>query len=235
MRSENRSEDEAPVDGGGRLAKWRELVLSKEVGVIDSISAWLSRLRNRLGAAPNDEDSSGDGRGKPQAHAGDAVAAEVLAPPKPRRLAQFFIFLMFLVIGTIAGAAFSYRLLAKAINTKDVTIENLRDELAETKKQESLNLKQIDQSQQMIRDYDKSAAGYLKELEDSRAQVEELRSQLNAVKNVRREAASQPVRSSPRPTAAAGRAAPQKAGTCTMDSAKDAANLARCIEEFNRK
>jgi len=235
MKSENRTEEETPADDGGRIAKWRQLVLSKEVGVIDAISGLLLRLRNRLVAVPGDSDGPGDERRKREAHPGDATAAEVLAPRKPRRLMQFLFFMLVLTIGTIVGAAFSYRLLSKAIDSNRVTIERLRDELAEMKKQESLDLKQIARNQQMIRDYDQSVVGYLKEIEESKAQVEELRSQLNASKGVRRDAASQSRRSSPGVTTAGKPAMAQKTGICTMDTAKDAASLARCIEEFNRK
>jgi hypothetical protein len=235
MNSERQAEDEAPVDDDSRTAKWRQLLLSAGLRVIDSISGFLSRLRNRIEAAPGDGNSAGDGGRKAHPDSSDVAAPQVVAAPKRSRLIRFFIFTLVLMTGTIGGAAISYRLLSKAINSSDVTIENLRDELAEMKKQGSLNLKQITEGQQMIRDYDKSATGYLKELEDSKAQVAELRSQLDAVKNARRDSASQSSRSSPVATATAKRAASQKTGTCTMDSAKDAANLAHCIEEFNRK
>ena len=109
------------------------------------------------------------------------------------------------------------------------------DELAQMKKQAARDLRQIEKSRQMVRDYDKTVVGYLKEIEDSRAQVEELRRRLDAVKGVRGESPSQTGRGSPPVAAAAKRAIPRKSGTCTMDSAQDAANLARCIEEFNRR
>jgi hypothetical protein len=229
MSSENRTDDDAPVGDGGRIAKWRKALLSAELRVIDAISGALLRWRSRL------EVASGDGGGKPGQQPGDGVISPVVVPPKPKRLVRFLVLMLVLIAGTLAGAALSYRLLSKAITSNSVIIENLRDEVAQMKKQESRDLRQIDRNQQTIRDYDKDIIGYLKEIENSKAEVEDLRSQLSAIKNVRRDSASQAGRGSPGKAATAKPALPLKTGTCTIDAGKDAASLAHCIEEFNRK
>lgn len=228
-------EDDAPRADGGWMAKWRQWLLSAGLRAIDAASAFLSRARGRLDASASGADEAGDRGRKSDRTPRHAVAPELVAPPKPRRLLRFFILVLVLIAGTIAGAAFSYRLLSKTINSNSATIEYLNDELAQMKMQESRDLKQIEKSQTMIRDYDNAIIAHLKALEESRAEVEELRHQLSAVKSVRKDSASRNGGGGPSATATGRQPLPRKVGICTMDSAKDAASLAQCIEQFNRK
>ena len=218
-------EAEATADDAKPVAKWRRLVLSAGLKVIDTLSGLLSRLRSRVAGPPDEEDASGDDKRKSRPPA-DAVAAPGPALPKPRRLLYFLLFTMVLTAGMISGAVFSYRLLSKAINANAVMTDSLRDELAHMRKQQSLNLKEIANSQRTIRGYDQGIVGYLKELEDYRSQVEELRSQLSAARDGR---------SGPSSAATVKRPQPQKTGNCTMDSTNVTASLTNCVENFNRK
>lgn len=235
MSTEDRTEPIEPTDDASRTARWRRSLVAAELRVIDAVSSPLLRLRNRLEAPSDGEDASDDNRRSARPHPDESAQPQLATPPKPRRLIYFLLFVLFLTAGAISGAAFSYRLLSKALNSNSVLIDRLRDELALMRKQESRNLKELAGNQRTIRAYDRDAAEYLKEIEEYKARTEELRRQLTAARSARGDSTSQESRGSPAAAVIVKRATPQKTGTCTMDSTNVAANLGECVEKFNRQ
>lgn len=238
MRGENRVEDdEPPVEGDSLMVKVHRLLVSAILSVIDTAALFLSRLRNRVETPSSDEDDSDRGKGRSRPHSGNAATPEVIAPQKPRRLVYVLVFVLALITGAISGAAYSYHLLSKTITSNSVIVERLREELADMKKQEALNLKELANRQQTISAYDKGIVRFLKEIEDYKAEGEDLRSQLIAAKSAtkvaRKGAASSDSRGSPATTTQQAR--PRKPETCVMDPANVAASLEKCVGEFNRK
>lgn len=229
----------APVDGSGRLVRWHQSLMTTELRVIDAVSGFLQRLRKRVDAAPVDDEASDDGRRRLRSDSRDAAVPEaaLVVLPRPRRLSYFLIFAVALMIGAVSGAAFSYRLLAKMVESNATIIEYLRDEVAGLEKQDAINMKERAKHQRVIQEYDKEIAGYREEIEGYKTQVDELQSQLSAIKTPRQEpaASASDVRGGAATAMPGKRSLPQKTGTCTTGAANTAADLARCVAEFNRK
>lgn len=239
MKSENHEEKEPPVDGHGRIAKWHRIVVSVLLTVIDAAAHFLSRLRIRVDASSGSEEKSDSEKARSRPHSADATTLEVTAPQKSSRLVYVFAFTLILVVGAISGAAYSYHLLSKTIASHSTTVERLRDELAEMKKEEALNLKELANRQRTISAYDKGIIRYLKEIDDYKAESEELHRQLSAARSTATAARTSPAsrngRSSQTAVAPSQQARTPRAGTCVTDPANIAASLEKCVEEFNRK
>lgn len=238
MKSEDQKE-ELPVEGPGLITRWQRLSVTTALKVIDAASVFLSRLRSRFDASPGGEDASDSGKRRSHPHADDSATTQTIAPQQSRRLIYFFAFALTLIAGAIAGAAYSYQYLSKTITSHSATVERLRDELVEMKKEEALNLKELANRQRIISAYDKGIIRYLKEIDDYKAESEELRRQLGAARstasNARSGSPNRDNRGSQTAVPTSQQARPPRTGTCVTDPENVAASLAKCVEEFNRK
>lgn len=237
MKNEDKTDQEASPDDSGRVAHWRRSAVLAELKVVDAVSGFLDRLRNRIDSSSEKSNAQDDHKERARAQPDHSGGSEAVAPPKSKRLVYLLAFTLTLIVGAAAGGAYSYRMLSKTIDGNGMVVDKLQDELADLKKQDALNRKELARRQRTIDTYDNGIARYLKEIEEHKAETEELRSQLNAVRTTastaRRGSPGREVRSSQ--AAAAGQPArPPKAGTCITDPANIAASLEKCIGEFNR-
>jgi hypothetical protein len=241
MKNEEHADQEAAPDGGGRVAHWRRSTVLAELKIVDAISDFLDRLRNRIDSSSERSNAQDDHKERTRAQPDHSGGSEVVAPPKSQRLVYLLAFTLTLIVGAAAGGAYSYRMLSKAIDGNGMVVDKLQDELADLKKQDALNRKELARRQRTIDTYDNGIARYLKEIDEYKTETEELRSQLSAARSTvrstastaRRGSSSQDGRSSQ--AAAAGQPARSpKAGTCITDPANIAASLEKCIGEFNR-
>lgn len=211
--------DSVPEAGISRWQRVKQFFVSRYLRIIDGLSAGLKRLRSRAGK-PKEEDRQGEERSEsraPPKKAKTPHAEEAPAPaPAPRSAVRsLFIYLLVLILGIIAGMLFSFALLSNMVINQAQKIGDQRDEISQLEKQYSRALE--------------SEAKYRKRLG-------EIESQLNlatqkAGKDAIGESGNSPAtireRAEKSPT-------PVKTGNCAAESG-NAEDLARCIDEFNRR
>ncbi len=189
----------------------------------------LKRLGSRA-ETPHEEDREEDRHGDNSSET--RVARKKTAPPPvpeaikavgPRSpVRSFFVYLLVLIIGGIAGMTFSFALLSKMITNQAEKIGDQRDEIAQMENQ----LSRVQQAE----------AKYRLENMEYQKKLSEVENQLNST-------IQKPVGNTPPTTSGGNPTAPaavkppvsRKTGDCTLESGKIGDNLSRCIDEFNRK
>lgn len=215
--SEENSEN-TPEAGVSRWQRLKRFVIARYLRVIDALSGVLKRLRKRAGK-PVEEDGQREEREETRSsrkpakapHADQAATAQ--PPPPPRSpVRSFFIYLLVLIIGIIAGMTFSFALLSNMVINQAQKIGDQRDEISQLEKQYSKALE--------------SQAKYRNRLSDVESQLNQ-RTQRGG-----KEAPAEPAN----PPATAKEKSPNsaKTGNCNLESG-NAEELARCIDDFNRK
>jgi cytoskeletal protein RodZ len=210
--------------------------------LIDGGIHFLQRVRSRF--APADEtDRHRDRQG--QADSKHPPVTEESAPtpkPKPSFLRLALVALIFLLVGGGAGALLSYRTLSHQLAEHASVVERIQEDLDATRKEEARNVKLLDKFQRENAEYRHEARETQRETENANQRVTELEAQIEEARRAeeakrsedrkRAEAAAQQARR----TAAAATPrsqshTPQKTGNC---AAGTAAEMAECIEKFNR-
>lgn len=188
----------------------------------------LQRLKNRS-MTPRAEDSGEerqDGKDRePRESRKKAEPPPIAEAPKavaPRsKVRSFFLYLLALTVGGIAGMTFSFALLTKIIANQAERIVDQRDEIA---KIEAL----LSRTQQ-------AETKYRLEGLESRKKLSESENQLNAAIQDSRENAM-PEETSIKPgIPATAKPAAAKSGKCVLESGKIGDNLTKCIDIYNRK
>jgi len=247
-----REEEEAPPPEpglGDRVRGWLsqvgQVLASLLIGIVDAVISPLQRLRSRI-APPVEEEEDPRGRGR-QAPTRARAAAEVPAVPaaaKPNHFRNFLFMVLALTIGGLFGMTFSYLLLSKTLGDDAAIIDYMQDEIRNLEKAEKRNLnaraKLQEQTDESVREAKESRAqirDYQDQVEAYKGQIDNLNRQLNALNDAgRRYSSSQPGRSSfgATPGRPASPAA-EKTGNCVTGGGHTAADLARCVDDFNRK
>lgn len=238
---------------GRPLRQLKQVLLAGSLRIIDAGSGILQRLRKRT-ETPHDEDEdrkddrhrdSGENRfaSKKAAPLPTTEAIKAVEPRRPIR--SFFITLLVLIIGGIAGMTFSFALLSKIITNQAERIGDQRDEIAQMENQ----LSRILQSEAKYRLESMAHQKKLSEIENhlnpaiQNPVVQNPAIQNPAIQNQNR-ALQNPVGKNPPPTESKGNPTTpvtekpplsNKSGNCTLESGNVGDNLARCISEFNRK
>lgn len=230
MKSDHRIEEEnaSPADDGGDNGS-RGFLIAGGLRLIDGVVGRLQRLRDRI-APPTEAEDPWHG-GKKAAARDDDTPPTAASLQKPHRLRSFLLVVATLLAGGLLGMEFSYSALSKIIRSQDLLIDDLRDEMAQYRKQETRNLNAAARYQKKIEENDMEIEGYQQEIAAYQKQLEELRAQLSA--------ASASTRPNPVQTHGGGatrykRPTRDKTGTCVMGGADSAASLAQCVEQFNR-
>ncbi|HEX8987979.1 MAG TPA: hypothetical protein VF816_08460 [Rhodocyclaceae bacterium] len=235
MRDDRPSEDEAEApEHPGLLQRMGHAVTVRELQLIDSSIGLFERWRHRL-APPEDEDDRHGRRGAEAAAAPAAVPAEGMARHGRRR--GFLIVVALLLATGIGGMLFSYALFSRMLETDDLVIDDLRDQMEQMQKADARNLAIQAKDQQQIAEQKKTLREYAVKVQDYEDQVAELRKKIVALtpppppppkrEPLAGEAPSRPWRT-PRPSP------PQKTGKCNAGGKDAAGDVARCVEEFNR-
>lgn len=220
----------SPTEGDHAIHVGR-FSLAPLLRLTDAVIASLQRLKHRI-EVPEEEEVAEGGR-KRTVRESHAEPAAVVAAPKASRLPRFAVALLVLFGVGGLGMAFSYKLLSQSLRTNEAVVEALRDEIARLEKDGTRLLNDKAKYQKQVYEREKEIRALEQEVEDYRGETEGLRSQVNAMKATRGGPLAQ---ANPANVAVAGRRpAPQKTGTCTTGGANAAANLARCVDEFNRK
>ena len=233
--TDDRLEDEALPANGGRAARLRQFLAAGILRSIDAAIGLLQSLRNRIEAPIDEEEDPRNGRKRLSAHGSDHALPPVAEPPKPRRLHRFLVLVLVLIVGSVSGMTFSYRLLSRSLNAKESIIEFLKDEIAQQEKGEARTLNEMAKHQKKIYENEKTISAYQEEIQDYKNQVEELSSQLSALKTPPAEPIIQNEHANRAGAARSKRPTPGKTGNCVMGTANATANMAQCLEDFNRK
>jgi len=148
-------------------------------------------------------------------------AAEEIKPAAPRsRVRSFFLYLLVLIVGGIAGMTFSFALLSKMIANQAQRISDQRDEIAQVETQ----LSRVQEAEAKSR---LEGLEYQKKLAAAESRLQSLANDMEKAK---------PAQSSGNnPVVPAKPPVPGKSANCTLEPGKIGDNLTRCIDEFNRK
>jgi cytoskeletal protein RodZ len=222
------AERDAPVATPGAATK-------AALRLIDSGIHFLQRVRGRF--APADEtDRHGDRHG--QAESKHPPVTEESAPtpkPKPSFLRLALVALICLLVGGGAGALLSYRTLSHQLAEHASVVDRLQEDLDATHKEDARNVKLLDKFQRENAEYRHEAREAQRETENANQRVAELEAQIEEAKRSenrkRAEAAAQQARRAATATPRSQSHTPQKTGNC---AAGTAAEMAECIEKFNR-
>ena len=243
-----REEDRNPPEADGNPSFLAKLLIRADrllallvLTPLDGAIGFLQRSRNRIAPpATAAEDSRDNRRRTPVA---EKPAAAPATTPTPHRLRSFLFLLLALVIGALAGMTFSYRLLTKALDADSVLIDYQQDEIRQLGKEEKLNLnaraklqEQVDAKLRENRDYRTAIDDYQNQIESYKNQVASLNRQLSAqgeaVYSSQPRAPKRSMSYSSKHTPQAR--APAKTGICVMNPGDTPADLARCVQDFNR-
>ena len=156
----------------------------------------------------------------------------VPAPPRPRRMRSFLLIVAALLLGALGGMSFSYHLLSSIIESSDIIIDDLRDQTAQSRKQDARNLNATARYQRQIEENEAQIESYRAEIAAYQRLVEDLRTQLSDLARAAHQNPAAPARPTRAPRTK--RTAPAKTGTCVMGAQNSAADLTRCVEQFNR-
>lgn len=218
---------------GGLFQRSKHILQGGVAKIIDAGRGLLQRLRKRTtepgeGQAPDDErkaarpESQAKAKAR-EAHAKEVPPQEVAAPHPHSAVHSILLYLLVLIIGSVAGMTFSFLLFSTMVSNQAKKIDDQRDEISQLEKQHSRLLE--------------SEANYRKESNESRQRLSELEA-LEAARvaaTAAQEAAANPTAANPATTARGKQPVARKTGNCTVDAGNIDQNLNRCIDEFNRK
>lgn len=220
------------LEACGKPFAYLKGLLQPGVGrIFDAGRGLLQRLRNRgtppaeeRGADKRQDEKSREPRAtrKKEEPPASVEQPQTVAPRSPVR--SVFLYLLVLILGTIAGMTFSFALLSKIITNQAEKIGDQRDEIAKIETEHSNTLL--------------SEAKYRLESMESKKRLSEVESQLRtALQNAKGITPPPPPETRTNPTAPATVKPPgsAKPGDCVLDSGKVGDNLARCINNFNRR
>ncbi|MGE5468769.1 MAG: hypothetical protein ACM3Y9_15210 [Ignavibacteria bacterium] len=220
-------DEEAAAEVPGLMARIGHAATVRELRALDGAIGLFQRWRNRI-EPPAEEDDRHFGR-----HAAPAPAAAAPAVPAPHnRLRGFLIVVALLLAAAFGGMLFSYSLFSRVIETNDVVIDDLRDQLAQMEKADARNLSIQAKDQIHLAEQRKTLREYQAKIAEYEDQATQLRQQIAAL-------TPPPPRREPAVATAGGRrsavrTAPQKTGNCVASGTNAAADLTRCVETFNR-
>jgi len=171
--------------------------------------------KHERGAAREEKHAKTKAREEP----GKEVQPPPASAPHPHSAVHsVLLYLLVLIIGSIAGMVFSFVLFSTMVSNQAHKIDDQRDEISQLEKQNSRLLE--------------SEANYRKENKEYRQRLDELEA-LEASRN--------PAVAVPEPAGNPGLPAraktpvARKTGTCNLDAGNVDNNLTRCVDEFNRK
>jgi len=213
MDSEDRQQESPPA---GRLAR-------AALGAIDAGIDALRKLRARFEAGEGE--SSGDRHQGSRSGEEDALKA---APRRKTLLHRMLIVVMCLLFGGVGGMTFSYRLFSKMLDSRGRAAEFLQETIEQARKEEVRLRKTQAKCLAENGEYWKQMHEAQREKEECEGRAEELDKQVTALKAV----------AGPMPQVRSGGSAkprrPMKTGECAPGTSDLTANLAACIEKFNR-
>lgn len=192
----------------------------------------LQRLRNRFKTpreAGSDDERPDDKDRTPRAARKKAEPPPIAEAPKavePRsKVRSFFLYLLALIVGGIAGMTFSFALLSKIIANQAEKIVDQRDEIAGIEAQLSRTMQ--------------AETKYRLESMESKKKLNAAENQLNAAIHDSRENAM-PEETTIKPTTPATTPATVKPGAakpgkCVLEPGKIGDDLTRCIDIYNRR
>ncbi len=193
---------------------------------LDGVLHGVQTLRNRI-APPVEESEQRGRRGRPPAH-GMEEAPDAAAPPAHSgHLHAVLVFVLAMAIGAVGGMLFSYKGLSRIVETQEMMIDDLREQITQLEKEEARGLTARLRYQKEANELEKELRAAREEILAYEERIAEMEARLAALKPPERPGAALRGGHLARP-------APQKTGTCAMDSANPAA-LADCIERYNRK
>lgn len=215
---------------GGQLLRLKHFLQAGMVRMIDACSGLLLRLRKRA-AEPKDEETQNDERRSAREnhpeksavrveHAKEVTPEEVAVHEPRSPLRSFFVYLLVLVIGAIAGMTFSFTLLSTMLINQAQRIEDQSDEITQLEKQHS----RIQESEAKCR----------KENTEYQKRVSEFEANLTPQNAAGDPAIAEPAGSSA-PHATGKPPQARKTDNCNLDAGNIGGNLTRCIDDFNRK
>jgi hypothetical protein len=219
------AEEHEPPSGPGPVVK------AALRGIDAGLNA-LQNLRNRLAGA-EDRESHDSGRGH-AAPKHDAADGEAPPPRRPSLLRRIAIALILLIVGGATGAVLSYRTLSHQIMAHSTVVERLQEELDADRKESARNVKLLDKVQRENAEYRHEAREAQREADNATGRAEELEAQNEELKHEqakRAEAAAQQARRAAAATPRSQSRTLPKTGNC---AAGTAAEMAECLEKFNR-
>lgn len=159
--------------------------------------------------------------GKRDDHSKAVPPAEPVAAPQPRSSAQsILLYVLVLLVGGLAGMTFSFVLLSAMVYNQAQKIDIQNDEIAQLERQHSKLME--------------SEAKYRRENGEYRQRLSEIEA-LEAARKAEKEAALQESRAASSLAASGKAVVAKKTGNCNVDASNIGSNLARCVDEFNRK
>lgn len=204
--------------------------------VVDAVIAFFQRQHDRLAGPESRDDRPGHA---PAKHEPEAEAI----PARPSLLHRLAIGLILLLVGTAAGGFLAYRTLSLQLAEHDSVVERMQDEVDAIRKEDARNQKLLDKFQRENAEYRREAREAQHEAEAADRRAADLEAQIEEMKGAeakRIEAAkrAEEAAQAARRTAELARQrpvrqprAPQKSANC---AAGTAAEMADCIEKFNR-
>jgi TolA-binding protein len=203
-----------------------------ELHVVDKVLALFQRWHDHL-APPEEDDRHGRRPGRqpaPEAHE-EAPAPSAAAAPHHRL--RTFLLIVGLMAASAAIAGFlAYRVFARMMESDSVLIDDLRDQIVQLEKADRQNVSRQAKDQQQL-------AELRKTLREKEVQIQENEDEISALKE---KVAALAAAAKPAPTITSSRVTrapvvtPQSArgGNCVASGPNAAADLARCVQNFNR-
>jgi hypothetical protein len=205
--------------------------------VIDAFLEFFQRQHNRL--ASSDERDDRHGRAQEQHEPEPAAVAA-----RPSLLRRLLIGLLLLLAGLGVGGFLAYRTLSLKLKEHNSIVERMQEEVDAVRKEDARSQKLLDKFQRENAEYRHEAREAQREAEAANRRATELEAQIEETKLAeakrledarRAEEAAQSARRNveqAKQRSAKPVSVPQKTGNC---AAGTAAEMAACIEKFNRQ
>jgi hypothetical protein len=240
MNTDDRKRDEEEVEAPahpGLMQRLGHAATERELHMLDGAIGFFQRWRGRI-APPDEEDDDRRGGRRPAKAEEPAPAAPVDAAKHHRRRG-FLIVVALLLAAGVGGMFFSYALFSKLIESDDLIIDDLRDQVAQMEKAEARSLSLQAKDQNQLAEDRKTIREQQAKLDEYEAQLTQLRQRMATFTPPPPQAQVQPpaqhdtvVNSGSRQIRVGRR--PQKTGKCDAGSGSAAADIARCVDTFNK-
>lgn len=224
MKTDPRLEEETESpDDIGAMQRLKAAITAHKLGMIDGAIAFFKQWRAEVAPPEEEEDWRG---GRKRSGAGTETLGNLTPAPRGGGFRRFLIVVALLLAMGIGAMWFSYSLLSHTLDSDQIVIDDLREQLALMEKADKKNVSIQAKDQQQLAEYKKTIREYEAKLDEYEDQIAQLRQKVAPQPARRAPAAIVPYR--------APSAAPPKSGKCTATGGTAAADVARCIEEFNR-
>lgn len=209
------------------------MMVTAALRVIDAAANFLQQVRNRIAPSGAEDSSEGSEGGK------RTLDERTPAPAATRTRGLLFyslVVLLCVALGGGTGMLIAYRGLSRVNDAREMQIERLKNEIAQSKMDATRAAKTESKLQVSIFELRKELREAREEAEDYKSQIEGMKKLPPTARTVERAERQATRAHQPVPAPSGPKAAPQaKSGTCSAGAGNSTEDLVNCIRQLNNR